>query len=63
MIKQIIEAVKVKAIEDDNIYWMKQDDLIKRKDVSIRDVKTSTLFIFASFNILLFVILVRIFLL
>lgn len=32
MIKQIIEQVKVKAIEDDNAYWLKQEEWIQIKD-------------------------------
>lgn len=32
MIKQIIEQIKVKAIEDDNAYWLKQEEWIQRKD-------------------------------
>lgn len=32
MLKVIIDKIKVKAIEDDNKYWEKQEEWIQRKD-------------------------------
>jgi hypothetical protein len=33
MIKAIIQKIKQKAIEDDNAYWLRQEEWIQRKDV------------------------------
>lgn len=38
MIKEIIERIKQKAIEDDNKMWERQEEWIQRKDVTWNDV-------------------------
>lgn len=38
MIKEIIKRIKEKAIEDDNKYWLRQEEFIQRKDITWNDV-------------------------